>query len=103
MVKFTHSKGKINAGLTSGAILGAAIPIIATIATGGVAAALLPLAADAWDAADLTVANGDGEASRPSRSCRLARALVPFLALGVCDETSSRMDAVARLLLRTNA
>ena len=43
MVKFTHSKGKINAGLTSGAILGAAIPIIATIATGGVAAVGLPL------------------------------------------------------------
>ena len=43
MVKFTHSKGKINAGLTVGAILGAAIPIIATIATGGVAAVGLPL------------------------------------------------------------
>ena len=43
MLKFTHSKGKINAGLTSGAILGAAIPIIATIATGGVAAVGLPL------------------------------------------------------------
>ena len=38
MVKFTHSKGKINAGLTSGAILGAAIPIIVTAATGGLAA-----------------------------------------------------------------
>lgn len=38
MVKFTHSKGKINAGLTFGAILGAAIPIIATAATGGLAA-----------------------------------------------------------------
>ena len=38
MLKFTHSKGKINAGLTSGAILGAAIPIIVTAATGGLAA-----------------------------------------------------------------
>ena len=38
MLKLTHSKGKINAGLTSGAILGAAIPIIATAATGGLAA-----------------------------------------------------------------
>ena len=38
MVKFTHSKGKINAGLTLGAILGAAIPIIVTAATGGLAA-----------------------------------------------------------------
>lgn len=38
MVKLTHSKGKINAGLTFGAILGAAIPIIVTAATGGLAA-----------------------------------------------------------------
>ena len=38
MLKMTHSKGKINAGLTFGAILGAAIPIIATAATGGLAA-----------------------------------------------------------------
>ena len=38
MLKFTHSKGKINAGLTSGAILGAAIPIVVTAATGGLAA-----------------------------------------------------------------
>lgn len=38
MLKMTHSKGKINAGLTSGAILGAAIPIVVTAATGGLAA-----------------------------------------------------------------
>ena len=38
MLKMTHSQGKINAGLTFGAILGAAIPIIATAATGGLAA-----------------------------------------------------------------
>ena len=38
MLKMTHSKGKINAGLTFGAILGAAIPIVATAATGGLAA-----------------------------------------------------------------
>jgi hypothetical protein len=38
MLKMTHSKGKINAGLTVGAILGAAIPIIVTAATGGLAA-----------------------------------------------------------------
>lgn len=38
MFKFTHSKGKINAGLAAGAILGAAIPIVAVAATAGVAA-----------------------------------------------------------------
>jgi predicted lipid-binding transport protein (Tim44 family) len=38
MLKFTHSKGKINGGLAVGALLGAAIPIIATAATGGLAA-----------------------------------------------------------------
>lgn len=38
MVKFTHSKGKINASLTSGAILSTAIPIVVTAATGGLAA-----------------------------------------------------------------
>lgn len=38
MVKFTHSKGKINAGLALSATLGALIPIIATAATGGLAA-----------------------------------------------------------------
>ena len=37
-IKFTHSKGKINGGLAAGAILGAAIPIIAVAATGGLAA-----------------------------------------------------------------
>ena len=39
MVKFTNSKGKLNAGLASSAVLGAAIPIIVTAATGGLAAA----------------------------------------------------------------
>lgn len=43
MFKFTHSKGKINGGLAAGAILGAIIPIIATAATGGLAAVPLPL------------------------------------------------------------
>jgi hypothetical protein len=38
MLKFTHSKGKINGGLAVGALIGAAIPIIATAATGGLAA-----------------------------------------------------------------
>jgi hypothetical protein len=38
MLKFTHSKGKINTGLAVGALIGAAIPIIATAATGGLAA-----------------------------------------------------------------
>jgi hypothetical protein len=38
MVKFTHSKGRINGGLALGAILGAAIPIVAVAATGGLAA-----------------------------------------------------------------
>jgi hypothetical protein len=43
MVKFSHSKGKINGGLALGAVLGAAIPIVATVATGGLAAVGLPL------------------------------------------------------------
>ena len=43
MLKMTHSKGKINAGLTVGAALGAAIPIIATAATGGFAAVPITL------------------------------------------------------------
>jgi hypothetical protein len=43
MLKMTHSKGKINAGLSAGAILGAAIPVIATVATGGFGAVGLPL------------------------------------------------------------
>ena len=38
MVKFTNSKGKLNASLASSAVLGAAIPIIVTAATGGLAA-----------------------------------------------------------------
>ena len=43
MFNFTHSKGKINAGLATGAILGAVIPIVATAATGGLAAVPLAL------------------------------------------------------------
>lgn len=43
MFKLTHSKGKINAGLAVGAIIGAAVPIIATAATGGLAAVPLAL------------------------------------------------------------
>jgi predicted lipid-binding transport protein (Tim44 family) len=43
MFKFTHSKGKINGGLAAGAILGAVIPILATAATGGLAAVPLAL------------------------------------------------------------
>ena len=38
MVKFTHSKGRINAGLALGAIIGALIPVVAVAATGGLAA-----------------------------------------------------------------
>jgi len=38
MLKLTHSKGKINGSLAVGALLGAAIPIIVTAATGGLAA-----------------------------------------------------------------
>jgi len=38
MIKFTHSKGKINGSLAVGALLGATIPIIVTAATGGLAA-----------------------------------------------------------------
>ena len=43
MFKLTHSKGKINGGLAAGAILGAVIPILATAATGGLAAVPLAL------------------------------------------------------------
>lgn len=38
MVKFTHSKGRINGGLALSATLGALIPIVAVAATGGLAA-----------------------------------------------------------------
>lgn len=38
MFKWTHSKGKLNFGLASSALLGAGIPIIAVAATGGIAA-----------------------------------------------------------------
>ena len=38
MVKFTHSKGRINGGLALGAIVGALIPVVAVAATGGLAA-----------------------------------------------------------------
>lgn len=38
MLKSTWSKTKLNWGLAGGAILGAAVPIIATAATGGLAA-----------------------------------------------------------------
>jgi predicted lipid-binding transport protein (Tim44 family) len=43
MLKFTHSKGKVNGGLAVGALIGAAIPIIATAATGGLAAVPITL------------------------------------------------------------
>lgn len=43
MMKFTASKGKLNVGLTVGAILGAAIPIVAVAATAGVAAVPMTL------------------------------------------------------------
>ena len=43
MLKLTHSKGRLNGGLAIGAILGAAIPILAVAITGGVAAVPLTL------------------------------------------------------------
>ena len=43
MLKLTHSKGHINIGLAMGGVIGAVVPIIATIATGGLAAVGLPL------------------------------------------------------------
>jgi hypothetical protein len=43
MFKLTHSKGPLNGGLAIGAILGAAIPIVAVALTGGVAAVPLTL------------------------------------------------------------
>lgn len=38
MFTFTHSKTRLNGGLALGAIIGAAVPIIAVAATGGLAA-----------------------------------------------------------------
>lgn len=38
MFKLTHSKTRLNGGLALGAIIGAAVPIIAVAATGGLAA-----------------------------------------------------------------
>jgi hypothetical protein len=43
MLKLSHSKGRLNGGLALGAIFGAAIPILAVAATGGVAAVPLTL------------------------------------------------------------
>ena len=43
MFKLTHSKGGLNGGLAIGAILGAAIPIVAVAATGGIASVPLTL------------------------------------------------------------
>ncbi len=43
MFKFTPSKGKLNWGLAGSAIIGAAIPILATAATAGWAAVGIPL------------------------------------------------------------
>ena len=43
MIKLTNSKGKVNAGLTAGGILGAAVPIAITVATDGIGAVGLPL------------------------------------------------------------
>lgn len=43
MIKLTNSKGRVNAGLTAGGILGAAVPIAITVATGGIGAVGLPL------------------------------------------------------------
>jgi hypothetical protein len=43
MIKLTNSKGRVNAGLTAGGILGAAVPIAITVATGGIGAVGIPL------------------------------------------------------------
>jgi len=43
MFKLSHSKGRLNGGLALGAIVGAAIPIVAVAATGGLAAVPLTL------------------------------------------------------------
>lgn len=43
MFKIKASKGKVNGGLAIGAIIGAAVPIIATAATGGLAAVPIAL------------------------------------------------------------
>ena len=38
MFQFTHSKGVVNGGLATSALIGAGVPIIITAATGGLAA-----------------------------------------------------------------
>ena len=43
MVKIKASRGKVNGGLAVGAIIGAAVPIVATAATGGLAAVPMAL------------------------------------------------------------
>ena len=43
MVKIKASRGKVNGGLALGAVIGAAVPIIATAATGGLAAVPMAL------------------------------------------------------------
>ena len=43
MLKFTPSRGRLNVSLAIGAVVGAAIPVIAVAATGGIAAVSLPL------------------------------------------------------------
>ena len=43
MIKLTNSKGRVNAGLTAGGILGAVVPIAITVATGGIGAVGIPL------------------------------------------------------------
>jgi hypothetical protein len=43
VVKFTHSKGRINWGLVFGGLVGTVVPVIVTAATGGIGAVTIPM------------------------------------------------------------
>jgi hypothetical protein len=43
MVKFTHSKGRINWGLLAGGLIGTVVPVLVTALTGGVGAVTIPM------------------------------------------------------------
>jgi len=43
VLKFTHSKGKLNWGLVLGGLVGTVVPVIVTAATGGFGAVTIPM------------------------------------------------------------
>jgi len=43
VLKFTHSKGKLNWGLVFGGLVGTVVPVVVTAATGGFGAVTIPM------------------------------------------------------------